>query len=426
MYIYHLAGDTPVLEYRVSATNPSVVGARARRSILAIDQPAQYSNHKGGWMAFGLDGKRFIATGDGDGGGSGDPPGAGQTKEPLPGKLLRIDVNSDGFPADATRNYAIPSDNPFVGSAGLDEICALGLRNPRRNGFDRATGGLYIADVGQGAHEEINLGASGANYGWNLYEGTAPYAGGSTSGLTFPIHEYPHTLGRSVTGGYVYRGPNEAQHGQYIFGDFATSKLFTLDDATGAWAATDGTAQLAPSAGTVASIDPATYCGASAGVTVDLASGLGKRGEATGDRLNGVENLHGSAYADVLVGDAPASRFEAGAGADTLTGNAGADTFVWGHPWEGSRLVASADRITDLAPGSDRIDVCAIDAAPVLAGNQAFAWIGIAAFGATFPQARYTVAGGETVVEFDTGDGAADLVIRLTGTLTLSATDVAL
>lgn len=547
VYVYNLAGDTEVLEYRVSATNPNVVDAGTRRSILTIDQPAQYSNHKGGWMAFGPDGKLFIATGDG--GGGGDPLGSGQNKETLLGKLLRIDVNSDGFPTDATRNYAIPSDNPFVGAAGLDEIYALGLRNPWRNSFDRATGELYIADVGQGAQEEVNLGAAGANYGWNLYEGTAPYAGGSTAGLTFPIHSYAHSIGRSVTGGYVYRGPNEALHGQYIFGDFVTAKLFTLDNATGAWVATDRTTQLAPSVGTVGSIssfgedaegnvyvvdfsgeifrltprftaldaadtisagsgddvvhagggndvvtlgdgndrafgmagnddmdggagndalygqdgndtlkgaasndalsggvgddvlrggagadrlyggagtDLATYYDAGAGVTVDLAAGTGTRGDAAGDRLNGIENLRGSAYADVLVGNAGANRFEAGAGADTLTGNAGADTFVWQQLWEGSRVVASSDRITDFAPGSDRIDVAAIDAAPAVTGNQAFAWIGTAAFGATGPQARYSVAGGETVVAFDTGDGAADLVIRLTGTLTLTAGDLVL
>jgi glucose/arabinose dehydrogenase len=547
VYIYNLAGDTEVLEYRVSASNPSVVDTATRRSILTIDQPAQYSNHKGGWIAFAPDGKLFIATGDG--GGGGDPLGSGQNKETLLGKLLRIDVNSDGFPADAARNYAIPSDNPFVGAAGLDEIYAFGLRNPWRNSFDRATGALYIADVGQGAREEINLGVAGANYGWNLYEGNAPYAGGSTAGLTFPIHDYPHSVGRSVTGGYVYRGPNEALHGQYFFGDFVTAKLFTLDDATGSWVATDRTLQLAPSAGTVGSIasfgedaegnvyvvdfggeifrltprftaldaadtisagagddivyagggndvvtlgdgndraygmagnddvdggagndalygnegndtlkgaagddalaggagndvlrgglgadrlyggdgiDMATYYGAGAGVTVDLALGTGTRGEAAGDRLSSIENLRGSAYADTLVGNAGANRFEAGAGADTLTGNAGGDTFVWTYLWEGSRLVASTDRITDFTPGSDRIDVSAIDAAPQLAGNQAFAWIGTAAFGAIGPQARYTASGGETVVEFDTGDGAADLAIRLTGTLVLGAGDFVL
>jgi glucose/arabinose dehydrogenase len=547
VYIYNLAGDTEVLEYRVSATNPNLVDTSTRRSILTIDQPAQYQNHKGGWMAFGPDGKLFIATGDG--GGGGDPLGAGQNKETLLGKLLRIDVNSDGFPADAARNYAIPSDNPFVGGAGLDEIYAFGLRNPWRNSFDRATDELYIADVGQGAREEINLGVAGANYGWNIYEGTAPYAGGSTAGLTFPIHEYPHTVGRSVTGGYAYRGPNEALHGQYIFGDFITSKLFTLDNATGAWVATDRTTQLVTSAGNVGSIasfgedaegnvyvvdfggeifrltprftaldaadtisagagddivyagggndvvtlsdgndraagqagnddidggagndalygqdgndtlkgaagndalsggagddvlrggtgtdrlyggagtDMATYYDAGAGVTVDLAAGTGTRGDASGDRLSGIENLRGSAYADVLVGDANANRFEAGAGADTLTGRAGADTFVWQQLWEGSRVVAASDRITDFTPGSDRIDVAAIDAAPGLAGNQAFTWIGTAGFGATGPQVRYAMSGGETVVQFDTGDGAADLVIRLTGTLTLGAGDFVL
>ena len=134
------------------------------------------------------------------------------------GKMLRIDVDGDDFPADANRNYAIPASNPFVGVAGDDEIWAYGLRNPWRSSFDRQTGDLYIADVGQGDWEEINVqpagSAGGENYGWRLREGlvaTPSIGGDKPEGAIDPIHVYQHgsgpDQGLSVSGGYVYRGP---------------------------------------------------------------------------------------------------------------------------------------------------------------------------------------------------------------------------
>jgi hypothetical protein len=153
--------------------------------VLTIDQPSQFTNHKGGWLGFGPDGKLYIASGDG--GGGGDPLGSGQNYNTLIGKMLRIDVDTDGFPAGPARNYAIPADNPFVGAPGLDEIWAGGLRNPWRNSFDRATGQLFIADVGQGARQEIKLVSLANTAGtWTATDRTAQlvYSGPGTGTIS--------------------------------------------------------------------------------------------------------------------------------------------------------------------------------------------------------------------------------------------------
>jgi hypothetical protein len=144
--LINLAGDTEIGEYRLDPTTA--------RAVLTIDQPAQFTNHKGGWLGLGPDGKLCIASGDG---GGSDPLGSGQNHNTLLGKMPRIDVDTDGFPADPARNCAIPADNPFVGAPGLDEIWAGGWPTPWRNSFERATGQIFIADVGQGARQEIKL-----------------------------------------------------------------------------------------------------------------------------------------------------------------------------------------------------------------------------------------------------------------------------
>ena len=135
--LINLNGDTEVRRYHVS-DNPDVADAGSATPILTIDQPTGRTNHKGGWIGFGPDGDLYVATGDG--GGAGDPDGNGQNLNTLLGKMLRLDVHGDDFPADGSRNYAIPADNPFVGVNGADEIWAFGLRNPFRNSFDRALG----------------------------------------------------------------------------------------------------------------------------------------------------------------------------------------------------------------------------------------------------------------------------------------------
>lgn len=220
-------GDTQVQEFTRSTANTA--DASSARNILSVNQP--FSNHNAGWMGFGQDNLLYVATGDG---GSGfDPQGNSQDiTNNLLGKMLRIDINGDDFAADANRNYAIPSSNPFVGQTGDDEIFSYGLRNPWRNSFDRQTGDLWIADVGQGEREEIDVllnGTSGQNYGWVEREGTV---GPTLAGAIDPIYDYEHGSGDlegfSVTGGYVYRGPISELDGHYFFADFVTDNLWSL------------------------------------------------------------------------------------------------------------------------------------------------------------------------------------------------------
>lgn len=235
IYMTDVSGGSLVREYQASADGTATDPLSARR-MLGFSQP--FSNHNGGWMAFGPDGYLYIASGDG--GSGNDPQGNAQdiTNNWL-GKMLRIDVNGDDFPADASRNYAIPAANPFVGVLGDDEIWAYGLRNPWRSSFDRETGDLYIADVGQNVWEEINFqpanSPGGENYGWKLREGliATPSVGGpKPAGAIDPIRVYQHGLGAdqgySVTGGYVYRGPIEELQGNYFFADYVRSRVWSL------------------------------------------------------------------------------------------------------------------------------------------------------------------------------------------------------
>jgi len=203
----------------------------SRRDVLFVQQP--FSNHNGGNLVFGPDGYLYI--GLGDGGSGGDPDGNGQSLSTLLGKMLRISPRpSDGDP------YGIPPDNPFVDQDGARaEIWAYGLRNPWRYSFDRQTGDLWIGDVGQSEREEIDVepagSAGGLNFGWNLFEGTLPYEGGSDDDQTVaPVFEYPTGSGGcAVTGGYVYRGAEIPELvGAYVFGDFCRGSLeaFVLRD----------------------------------------------------------------------------------------------------------------------------------------------------------------------------------------------------
>jgi len=238
------AGDTRIVRYHADG-DPPVADPTSATMVLSISQPQ--SNHNGGWMAFGPDRYLYVATGDGGGGndnGVGHTPEIGNAQDGtdnLLGKILRLDVDGDDFPEDATRRYAIPDDNPFVGEAFDDEIWALGLRNPWRPGFDRTTGDLYIADVGQGAREEIDVepasDSGGENYGWRLREGTiATPTGGvggpAPAGAIDPIYDYTHGFGpgqgRSVTGGYVYRGAATSLQGRYFFADHVSDGLWSV------------------------------------------------------------------------------------------------------------------------------------------------------------------------------------------------------
>ena len=243
-------GDIVVARYHVSA-NPNVADGASALILLTIEHSAQ-GNHNGGQLAFGPDGNLYMGTGDG--GGGGDPFESGQNKDALLGKILRLDVNSDGFPADPSRNYAIPAGNPFAGAtAGADEVWDFGLRNPWRFGFDRLTGDLFIGDVGQNAFEEIDRQAAGSpggiNFGWDCREGFHNFSDpngdmnvncGSVVS-TDPIMEYDHSLGCSVTGGFVFRNlPSHSMFGNYFFSDFCSGFLWRgVPGGGGTWTRTD-------------------------------------------------------------------------------------------------------------------------------------------------------------------------------------------
>ena len=215
------AGGTVVSRYQVSSGNPNLADADSAQIIFGLAQP--YANHNGGHIAFGPDGYLYITLGDG--GRANDPLGAGQNTLMLLGSILRIDVDGD-LP------YVIPSDNPFVGDArGLDEIWAYGLRNVWRFSFDRHSGDMYLADVGQNRWEEVNFQSAasrgGENYGWNVWEGSHLFAGGRAENHIPPFAEYSRALGCSVTGGYVYRGETIADlQAVYLFGDYCSGRVW--------------------------------------------------------------------------------------------------------------------------------------------------------------------------------------------------------
>jgi len=231
-------GNTHISEFSVSETDPDVANPDSERVLLTIEQP--YSNHNGGEIRFGPEGYLFISTGDG--GSAGDPENRAQDMTSLLGKILRIDVNGDP--------YATPPHNPFVDDPDArDEIWASGMRNPWRFSFDRETGDLWIADVGQNEYEEVNFepaeSGGGLDYGWRCYEGNHEY---NTNGCqnqgsyTFPVHEYSHTEtgGCSVTGGFVYRGEEyPSMQGHYFFADYCNDKIWTLYDDNGNWELTN-------------------------------------------------------------------------------------------------------------------------------------------------------------------------------------------
>ena len=232
VHLNNLNGDTEIRRYRTQSADPDLADLSTGDVIFTAAQP-NASNHKGGWIGFGPDNLLYIALGDG--GGSNDPFGNGQNINSLLAKILRIDPSADDFPSDPMRDYAIPPSNPFAAGGGAPETLAYGLRNPFRASFDRATGDLYIGDVGQNAIEEISLirpGDAGLNFGWPILEGTRVNQTGSTAGMTPPIAEYSHgsgpLQGNSVTGGYVHRGPVGALQGLYVFGDFVSGNVWSL------------------------------------------------------------------------------------------------------------------------------------------------------------------------------------------------------
>lgn len=218
---------TVISRFEVMPDNPNDADELSEFIILEIDQP--FANHNGGQIVFDSDG--YLHIGMGDGGAGGDPFGNGQDLETLLGSLLRIDVNS----SIGDLNYGIPTNNPFYGNTDgfREEIYAYGLRNPWRFSFDPVTGWLWLADVGQNVYEEIDLIIAGGNYGWNIMEGLhcfSPPTNCDTAGLIMPIFEYDHTVGESITGGYVYRGNSVPDlYGKYIFADFEVGTVWSLE-----------------------------------------------------------------------------------------------------------------------------------------------------------------------------------------------------
>jgi len=230
---YTRAGDgaTVIAEYHASAANPNLADP-TETILLTIPQP--FANHNGGMVEFGHDG--FLYIGMGDGGSGNDPGNRAQNTNELLGKILRIDVDHP----NGSIPYSSPPTNPFFSGGGQPEIYAWGMRNPFRFSFDRATGQLYVGDVGQGAWEEVDIVTLGGNYGWRVFEGNHctnldPLLCAGT-GFSFPITEYPHAQTSpavaarcSITGGYVYRGTRGSLPvGSYVFGDFCSGEIVML------------------------------------------------------------------------------------------------------------------------------------------------------------------------------------------------------
>ena len=268
--VTHTAVNTEIREYMRSG-DPNVATATPVRTLLTIPQPQ--ANHNGGWLGFsprpGDAGNLYITTGDGGAGndqasGHIEPGGNAQNTSALLGKVLRINVDRDDFPADAAKNYGIPANNPFNGTNGAQEVFAYGLRNPFRASFDRTAGHMYIGDVGQDTREEVDFQSAarpggGDNFQWRLREGTIatpsgnPVVGGAEpANSTGPIDDYPRSVGSTITGGYVYRGSDiPGLQGAYLYGDFGSSRLFLLrhDGNAVTLGRTEITADLAPGGG---------------------------------------------------------------------------------------------------------------------------------------------------------------------------------
>jgi glucose/arabinose dehydrogenase len=233
LFVYYTrnGGDIVVSRFTTNAARTDVIESTAR-PLLLIEHSSQ-TNHNGGALAFGPNGLLYI--GVGDGGGAGDPRNNAQNKGRLLGKILRINVNGSGHgPFD---HYSVPRSNPFYGATpGLEAIWDYGLRNPWRISFDRGTGKLFIADVGQGRREEVNREKAGftggRNYGWDAMEGTLCYTASKCplAGDTLPNAQYSHSGSNcSITGGYVYRGPTQtALVGQYVFADWCSGRIWTI------------------------------------------------------------------------------------------------------------------------------------------------------------------------------------------------------
>ncbi len=227
LYVYYTrVGDfaNVLSRFSRSSTNPNKADSLSEQILWAVSDP--FSNHNGGIVFFGLDG--YLYVGMGDGGSAGDPGNRAQNPNEMLGKIHRINVDT----ATGGNNYGIPPTNPYASGGGRSEIFTIGMRNPWRMSQDPITGLIYCGDVGQGAWEEIDIIEVGKNYGWRCYEGNHEYntsGCGAISNYTFPIKEYSHSLGISITGGYVYRGLRRPElTGRYVYADYGSRSVWKL------------------------------------------------------------------------------------------------------------------------------------------------------------------------------------------------------
>ena len=384
-YIYRTSPgqENEVLRYQVSG-NPNVAnGAGA----LVLDVgPSTNGNHNAGWLGFGPDGYLYIDSGE-----TGVPANA-QTLTNQLGKILRIDVSSG-------TGYTIPADNPFVGDGGgtREEIFAYGLRNPWRSSFDSATGTFFIGDVGGSQFEEVNIGQSGANYGWPIAEGFS-----ANPAFVNPIHAYPHGVTASITGGYVYRGETDGLNGHYFFADFTTGRLLTLRFDGASWIATDRTAQVQTDVGEFN--NPTSFGEDARGnlYVVDI-DGEVFRLTPTVASADLNDTLRGLAGNDRLFGGNGGDLLDGGPGADFLNGGGG-DDFILYRPGDG------ADTVFGFVAGAGSEDRISVSAFP-----------GIVSFADVLSHA--TQVNADTVINFG---GGHTLILRNVVRGNLSADDFVL
>jgi glucose/arabinose dehydrogenase len=228
-FVYYSTNAEPrvahVSRFQVSAADPNRADPDSEEVVMRIEQP--FSNHNGGSIAFGNDGYLYIALGDG--GGRNDPVAHGQDLKTWMGCVLRIDIDRK----EGDRGYAIPADNPFASrSDDAPEIFAYGFRNIWRLAVDRPTGTIWVGDVGQDLWEEVNIVKSGGNYGWSIREGSYAFGNGTKAGPGTPVDpvwEYDHQIGKSITGGHVYRGKRLPElDGAYLYADYVSGKIWAL------------------------------------------------------------------------------------------------------------------------------------------------------------------------------------------------------
>jgi glucose/arabinose dehydrogenase len=432
VFVTRADGDIEVRSYQRSASDPAVADASSGNVVLTIDQDAGANGHNAGWIGFGPDGMLYVAVGDESSGD--DPANNAQNVDVLWGKMLRIDVDGDDFVGDETRDYAIPDDNPFVGRIGADEIWALGLRNPWRNSFDRLTGDLYVADVGQSSREEINVqlaGApGGANYGWKVREGNLVYDDSVPGNppadsplLTPPAVTYGHDAsgGFAVVGGYVYRGETTAMQGRYFYADHVTNQLWSFRLVEGAAVdVTNHTQQLVSRGGSLAEITSFAEDGRGNLYVIGIGGIISKLGFDAGltdshDILSGGDGddrLYGGACQGTLDGDVGSDTVEGGGGTDLLGGGLHADTFV---------LVDTTD--SECGTGKDRIGVFESQINKI-GQRQAFSFIDSDGFrsGDGFGEVRFT----RGLLQGDIDDGGPDFAVVFEGATSLLPSDILL